>query len=105
MLMCTLTKDVHYLCPSKPFVRDNTEHLCGLKPITSEERCRSKLTARGTRGGAIIDIDDLALYQLPDDRIDTDIEMPDAFAKRSLELPPAIQNKIQYQGPMTVDLS
>ncbi|CAB1323006.1 unnamed protein product, partial [Coregonus sp. 'balchen'] len=47
LLMCTLTKDVHYLCPSKPFVRDNTECLCGLKPITSEERCRAKLTARG----------------------------------------------------------
>ena len=31
LLMCTLTKDVHYLCPSKPFVRDNTEHLCVLK--------------------------------------------------------------------------
>ncbi|CAB1343355.1 unnamed protein product [Coregonus sp. 'balchen'] len=47
LLLCTLTKDVHYLCPSKPFVRDNTERLCGLKPITSEERCRAKLTARG----------------------------------------------------------
>ncbi|CAB1320029.1 unnamed protein product [Coregonus sp. 'balchen'] len=47
LLMCTLTKDVHYLCPSKPFVRHNTERLCGLKPITSEERCRAKLTARG----------------------------------------------------------
>lgn len=42
--------------------------------------------------GEIIHIDDLALYQLPNDRIDTDIEMPDAFAKPSLELPQAIQN-------------
>ncbi|CAB1315824.1 unnamed protein product, partial [Coregonus sp. 'balchen'] len=75
LLMCTLTKDVHYLCPSKPL------------------------------RGAIIHIDDLALYQLPDDRIDTDIEMPDAFAKHSLELPPAIQNQIQYEGLMTVHLS
>ncbi|CAB1345139.1 unnamed protein product, partial [Coregonus sp. 'balchen'] len=32
---------------NKPFVRDNTERLCGLKPITSEERCRAKLTAGG----------------------------------------------------------
>ncbi|CAB1332262.1 unnamed protein product, partial [Coregonus sp. 'balchen'] len=95
LLMCTLTKDVHYLCPSKPFIRDNTEHLCGLKPITSEKQVPE---------GAIIHIDDVALYQLPDDRLDTDIEMPDVFAKHSLELPPAIQNQIQYQGPMTVDL-
>ncbi|CAB1331325.1 unnamed protein product, partial [Coregonus sp. 'balchen'] len=38
-----------YLTPNlliKPFVRDNTERLCGLKPIASEERCRAKLTAR-----------------------------------------------------------
>ncbi|CAB1320143.1 unnamed protein product [Coregonus sp. 'balchen'] len=130
---------------------DNTECLCGLKPITSEESCRAKLTVRGgvtttqvevvgnqwlintpftsatmtyerhdsttqlnlpnqtifvkVPEGAIIHIDDLALYQLPDDRIDIDIEMPDTFAKRSLELPPAIQNQIQYEGPMTVDLS
>lgn len=151
LLMCTLTKDVHYLCPSKPFVRDNTERLCGIKAITSEERCRAKLTARdgatttqvevvGNRWlvntpfasatmtyerhdsitqlnlpnqtvfvtvpeGAIIHVDDLALYRLPDDRIDTEIEMPDAFAKRSLELPQAIQYQIQYEGPMTVDLS
>ena len=31
--------------------------------------------------------------------------MPHAFAKRSLEVPQAIQNQIQYEGPMTVDLS
>ena len=37
--------------------------------------------------------------------VDTEIEMPDAFAKRSLELPQAIQHQIQYEGPMTVDLS
>ena len=55
--------------------------------------------------GAIIHIYDLTLYQLPDDRINTEIEMPDAFAKHSFELPQAIQNQIQYEGPMTVDLS
>ncbi|CAB1342447.1 unnamed protein product, partial [Coregonus sp. 'balchen'] len=133
LLICTLTKEVHYLCSSKPFVRDNTERLCGLKPITSEERCRAKLVARGGVTTTQVEVvgnqwlintpftsatmtyechdlwiirgDDLALYQLPDDRIDTDIEMPDAFAKHSLELPPAIQNQIQYEGPMTVDFS
>ena len=55
--------------------------------------------------GAITHIDNLSLYQLSDIRIDTEIEMPDAFAKCSLELPQAIQNQIQYEGPMTVDLS
>ncbi len=31
--MCMLTKDIHFLCPSKPFVRDNTEDTCGLESI------------------------------------------------------------------------
>lgn len=34
--MCTLTKDIHYLCPSKPFLRDNTEGICGLQPMHRE---------------------------------------------------------------------
>ncbi len=31
--MCTLNKDIHFLCPSKPFVRDNTEGIYGLESI------------------------------------------------------------------------
>ncbi len=31
--MCTLTKDIHFICLSKPFVRDNTEGICGLESI------------------------------------------------------------------------
>ena len=53
----------------------------------------------------IVHKDNLARYQLSDDRIDTDIEMPDASAKRSLELSPTIQNQVQYENPMTVDFS
>ncbi|XP_042620633.1 uncharacterized protein LOC122146384 [Cyprinus carpio] len=37
--MCTLTKDSHYLCPIKPFFRDNTEGTCGLQPIQRETLC------------------------------------------------------------------
>ena len=32
LLMCSRTKNLHYSCPSKPFIRDNTEHLCSLNP-------------------------------------------------------------------------
>lgn len=37
--MCTLTKDIHYLCPSKPFLRDNTDGICGLQPMRGNTRC------------------------------------------------------------------
>ncbi len=31
--ICTLNKDIHFLCLSKPFVLDNTEGICGLESI------------------------------------------------------------------------
>lgn len=42
---------------------------------------------------AIVHIGDLALYHLPWDRLDTEIEIPDAFAKCTLELAPTIQDQ------------
>lgn len=44
--MCTLTKDIHYLCPSKPFIRDDTNGICGLKPMTPDSRCPTTATHR-----------------------------------------------------------
>ena len=37
--MCTVTKDIHYLCPSKPFVQDNTDGICGLQYMASRAKC------------------------------------------------------------------
>ncbi len=37
--MCTRTKDIHFLCRSKPFVRDNTEGICGLESIRPDTSC------------------------------------------------------------------
>ncbi len=31
--MCTLTKHIHYICLSKPFIHDNTEGICGLESV------------------------------------------------------------------------
>ncbi len=42
--MCTLTKDIHFLCPSKPFVRDNTEGICGLESIRPNTSCPAEAT-------------------------------------------------------------
>lgn len=44
--MCTLTKDIHYLCPSKPFIRDNTDGICGLKAMSADSRCPTRVTPR-----------------------------------------------------------
>lgn len=33
--MYTLTKDIHYLCPSKPFIRDNTKGSCPRRSYTT----------------------------------------------------------------------
>ncbi len=42
--MCTLTKDIHFLCPSKPFVCDNTECICGLESIRPDTSCPAEAT-------------------------------------------------------------
>ncbi|ROL42748.1 hypothetical protein DPX16_8665 [Anabarilius grahami] len=44
--MCVLTKDIHYLCPSKPFLRDNTEGICRLQPMISDTRCPAEVKPR-----------------------------------------------------------
>ncbi len=42
--MCMLTKDINFLCLSKPFVRDNTEGICGLKSIRPNTSCPAEAT-------------------------------------------------------------
>ncbi len=42
--MCTRTKDIHFLCPSKPFVCDNTEGICGLESIRPDTSCPAEAT-------------------------------------------------------------
>ncbi len=44
--MDTLTKDIHSLYPSKPFVRDNTESICGLESIRPDTSCPAEATPR-----------------------------------------------------------
>ncbi len=44
--MCTLTKDIHFLCLSKPFVRNNTEGICGLESIRPDTSCPAEATPR-----------------------------------------------------------
>ena len=44
--MCTLTKDIHYLCPSKPFMRDGTNGICGLTTMVQGTPCPVTITHR-----------------------------------------------------------
>lgn len=38
--LCKKAKDLHWLCPGKPFVKDTTEVLCGLTEGATLERCQ-----------------------------------------------------------------
>ncbi|KAJ8375603.1 hypothetical protein SKAU_G00061830 [Synaphobranchus kaupii] len=42
--LCKKAKDLHWLCPSKPFVKDASEVLCGLSEGTTLEKCRVTVT-------------------------------------------------------------
>ncbi len=42
--MCTLTKDIHFLCPIKHFVHDNTQGICSLESIRPDTSCPAKAT-------------------------------------------------------------
>ncbi|XP_052431463.1 uncharacterized protein LOC127972173 [Carassius gibelio] len=44
--MCTLNKDIHYLCLSKPFLRHNAEGICGLHPLVSDSHYPAKAKPR-----------------------------------------------------------
>lgn len=41
---CTKTKDIHWVCPSYPFIQDMTNYLCGLRTDASEQKCQGRLS-------------------------------------------------------------
>lgn len=44
--MCNGTKDIHWVCPGNPFIRDITDHLCGLRVDTTEQKCQGSMSTR-----------------------------------------------------------
>ncbi len=44
--MCTKTKDIHWICPSNPFIRDVTNYLCGLRTDAPEQKCQASLSIK-----------------------------------------------------------
>ena len=44
--LCTKTKDIHWICPSTPFIRDVTNYLCGLRANAPEQKCQGSMSTR-----------------------------------------------------------
>lgn len=149
--MCTLTKDIHYLCPSKPFLRDNTDGICGLQPMSSDNRCpaeaRPRMQVGETRAeiigdrwlvntpvltatltydqhdtatrvsllnqsmwiqvpkGAILHVDDLALYHLPSSEYESELEIPSFFKDHNFTLGPELELGIETGGSQLIDIA
>ncbi|XDV47186.1 hypothetical protein PO909_016886 [Leuciscus waleckii] len=149
--MCTRTKDIHYLCPSKPFLRDNTDGICGLQQLANDARCpadakpRNQVTETqaeivGNRWlvntpvrsatltydqhdtatrvnllnqsmwiqvprGAILHLDDLALYHLPSEEYQAELEIPSFFKNRNFTLDPELEDWIEKGGPQVIDIA
>lgn len=149
--MCTLTKDIHYLCPSKPFLRDNTEGICGLQPMPKGTRCPAEAKPRAqvtetqaeivgsqwlvntplhtatltydqhdtaTRvnlpnrsmwiqvpKGAILHVGDLALYHLPSEEYQAEVEIPSFFKDHSLTLEPELEQSLEEGGSQMIDIT
>ncbi len=123
--MCMLTKDIHFLCPSKPFVRDNTEGICGLESIKPNTSCPAKATPRSqvevthaTRiilpnqtlwitvpKSSILHIDEFAWYHLTDDEYQAEIEISPFFKQHSFVLDPELEERFKEEGTQLIDLT
>ena len=44
--LCTKTKDIHWICPSTPFIRDVTNYLCGLRANAPKQKCQGSMSTR-----------------------------------------------------------
>ena len=44
--LCTKTKDVHWVCPGNPFIRDVSNYLCGLRAESPEQKCQGRLSIK-----------------------------------------------------------
>ncbi|KAL7397955.1 hypothetical protein ABVT39_002225 [Epinephelus coioides] len=53
--MCTKTKDIHWVCPGNPFVRDVTNYLCGLRAKSPEQKCQAKMSVKDEQTGTKVE--------------------------------------------------
>ncbi len=130
--MCMLTKDIYFLCLSKPFVCDNTEGIYGLEFIRPDTSCPAETTPHSqvevtqakiigntamriilpnqtlwitVPKGLILHIDELALYYLNDDKYQAEIEISPFFKQHSFVLDPELEERIKEEGTQLIDLT
>ncbi|CAB1328289.1 unnamed protein product, partial [Coregonus sp. 'balchen'] len=83
--ICSPTKDVHYLCPGKPLIRDNAERLCGIKPLSEDERCQAAASVKDDVTVTWIEIAcDLWLVSTPADHVIVTYDSDDTVTKLPL---------------------
>ena len=55
--LCTNTKDIHWVCPSKPFIGNTTDYLRVLRADTPEQKCQGSMSLKDgdteTRGEVV----------------------------------------------------
>lgn len=147
--LCISTKDIHWVCPSKPFLRDTTQRLCGIRKGAATEKCKATVTSKrevnepqveqvGKKWlvstpqltvtitydrhdtatevqlpnqtvflqvpeGAIVHLNDLALYHLESELYETELEIVDAFRGHSVDLDERIQETVSLEGVQVVE--
>ncbi|KAL0153868.1 hypothetical protein M9458_050850, partial [Cirrhinus mrigala] len=150
-LALNLRKDIHYLFPSKPFLRGNTEGICGLQPMQRDMLCPAEAKPRTqvteTRAeivgnqwlvntpirtatltydqhdtatrvslpnqsmwiqvpkGAILHLRDPALYHLPSEEYQSEVEISAFFRNQNLTLEPDLELSIEEGGSQIIDIT
>ncbi|XDV17338.1 hypothetical protein PO909_023217 [Leuciscus waleckii] len=122
--MCTRTKDIHYLCPTKPRnqVTETQAEIVGNRWLVNTPVRSATLTYdqhdTATRvnllnqsmwiqvpRGAILHLDDLALYHLPSEEYQAELEIPSFFKNRNFTLDPELEDWIEKGGPQVIDIA
>ncbi|KAL7387524.1 hypothetical protein ABVT39_024884, partial [Epinephelus coioides] len=94
--MCTKTKDIHWVCPGNPFVRDVTNYLCGLRAKSPEQKCQAKMSVKDEQTGTKVE---------RADRHKVEIEVMDAFQGHNLTIDDTLQQQLLAEGTKLVQLS
>lgn len=53
--MCTKIKDIHWVCPGNPFVRDVTNYLCGFRTESLEQKSQASMFVKEEESGTNVE--------------------------------------------------
>ena len=64
--MCTLTRDIHYICKNKPFLRDSNSAICGVNKMYEYSKCAAIANNRSSvTKTTAVPVNDLWLVNTP----------------------------------------